>query len=72
MGAHTTVEQRDFPEPLGRFNQRNRRFPARRRDGAEANGAGEDAINAIARIAAVDTALAAASNLTRDDASTAC
>jgi hypothetical protein len=29
MGAHTAIEQRDFPEPLGRFDQCNNQFPPR-------------------------------------------
>jgi hypothetical protein len=58
MGAHAVIEQRDFPKPLRRFDQCNDQFLARWRDGAEVNGARKDAIDAIARITAVEYGLA--------------
>src|SRR5262249_20105980 len=55
---HTAVEQRDFPEPLARLSQRNRRFSAGSRDSDEANGARDHTVDAIARVATVEYGLA--------------
>ena len=60
MGARTAIEQRDFPEPLRCFGKRYDRSPARRRDSAETDGAGQDAIDAVRGVAAVEYGFAGA------------